>query len=490
MPRLAPLQIGPVIGHTTHDFATLWARAEPGLRVHGRVQRKDGWEPIPFRPSTATTDWCTVAVVTFNGAESLAFQVGLGPEAGFPGDGDWGQASAGSVRRAKIAGDPTAFSFLLGSCRQKGYWLDPQGDTAMGAIHELQGKGAPDDFMIMAGDQVYCDHPVIPTGFFGAILRSLLGSPPIKPEEFFERYHTYFTLPSFRQVTSELPSYMIFDDHDLRDNWGRYRFGPEGKWPLWELEAGLHAYDAYQGLHAPLDRDANGRPRRWWYSFRWGMAEFFVLDTRGEREDPEGAATMLGPQQMAALRRFIVAPVKDRPSYRFVVSSVPFAPDTQAREVKGADTWRAYPEQRREILELMRTEAPLLPIFLSGDLHIARYAEIRHKADSGFVVPCVMTGALNWFVFGTQPKPWFPGFPGKFALEDGTLPETPGELASPPASRTGLYYCPPSDDYYTRNCFTRIEVSKAAVQVVLYSSHGEQVGKPVTIPQSSLARGA
>ncbi|MFC5772018.1 alkaline phosphatase D family protein [Thauera sinica] len=428
-------------------------------------------------------DWVGVTEIEFEGTSRyLHIEAGLLPSAVADSTTyaglDW--ASLGEGCRARLKCTPAAegeFSFFLGSCRHRGFGPWRSGDQVFQTMldEHLRNDSA---FLILCGDQVYCDHPI---GNLLPVLPAVHANrPPESLGGYFGKYRNDFALPNFRKVLRTLPVYMIFDDHEIRDNWAGYKYrargasGPHEKWPRDTLEWGLRSYLAYQGSHSPVVSPFSKRrlaelaseddlaSHRWWYRFDWGCAQFMVLDTRSDRTEPGPPdAVLLGEEQMAALKEFVC---EDTGCYKFVVSPVPIAPDTGSSSLKHVDTWRAYPEQRRELLDFIVEKAPIIPVFLSGDLHLSRVVSIRSTEMPSLYVPCVMSSALNWFIFGVQER----GGPlGHLTghLEDGPLPSTIDELKLRPRQREGPYFVTNETEALLYNNFVHVSVSADRLKV-------------------------
>ena len=131
------------------------------------------------------------------------------------------------------------------------------------------------DMLILMGDQIYADG--IETNF------------PEDPwfTKFAKRYHQQWEYREVRRVLASRPTYMILDDHEVRDEYGTEEEFDDTNAELTETitREGLRAYRAFQHSHNPEGPD--GPPFH--YHFRRGPAAFFVLDVRTKR-DPEGEA--------------------------------------------------------------------------------------------------------------------------------------------------------------------------------------------------------
>ncbi len=150
--------------------------------------------------------------------------------------------------------------------------------------------------MLFLGDQVYADETSDEMQAFIADRRGLEEPPGTELKDFEEYTHLYelaWTEPTNRWLLSTLPSAMIFDDHDIRDDWNT-----SADWrrdiaalPWWHdrIVGGLASYWIYQHLGnlSPAERaddeiwaqivaaQAAGEQRD------WGQ----VLDAFAERAD-------------------------------------------------------------------------------------------------------------------------------------------------------------------------------------------------------------
>ena len=98
---------------------------------------------------------------------------------------------------------------------------------------------------------------------------------------------------------SNLPTYMILDDHEIEEAWTPLR--QEKKYIGYGAKAryasAFNAYECYQRSHSPLVNEAD--PRKYWYEFESAGYNFFVLDTRTQRDIlDEGDDTDLGGNRM------------------------------------------------------------------------------------------------------------------------------------------------------------------------------------------------
>ena len=124
------------------------------------------------------------------------------------------------------------------------------------ALHLAGGADDPwPDLVLFLGDQVYADETSEAMQEFIASRRSL-DEPPGKELKDFEEYaHLYriaWSDPANRWLLSTLPSAMIFDDHDIRDDWNTsWTWRQEMARTSWwrdRIVGGLASYWIYQHL--------------------------------------------------------------------------------------------------------------------------------------------------------------------------------------------------------------------------------------------------
>ncbi|PYQ45686.1 MAG: alkaline phosphatase [Acidobacteria bacterium] len=420
-----PLTVGPIVGYTTDTTCRLWGRGPDaaGARVFGVARAF----PAATRLPVAEGQFKMMAKFDYTGVVDLmglvadtAYDYEIGfvrGEAAWDAlpDGaplDWNGASSGAVRTNAPPGTPAPVSFVLGSCRYLLlkwilHWGEESGDKAFRSILEQMAREVRTDCLLMVGDQIYADD-------FKGI------DPDDHLDEFLERYRIAFGQPFIRQLMSRVPTYMILDDHEIKDAWTMdMRPGREALYA-----AALSAYQSYQVVHGPaFDLSGPGEvefsrtPTRYWYKYDLGPARFFVLDTRNERYVNLAGAEprIISTVQMSALVQWLVESPADAP--KFVVSSVPMFPDDRS-EIR--DKWAGFPQQRRQVLEEIRSRGVRKVVFLSGDVHCSGWSELRCENDPSFRVYSVIS------------SPFF--FPGprlgqgdRFDLR-GTIPNPPHDF--------------------------------------------------------------
>ncbi|MBM6621917.1 alkaline phosphatase family protein [Micrococcaceae bacterium RIT802] len=249
-----------------------------------------------------------------------------------------------SVIRTPGRGVPLRLAF--GSCRTS-VPHDAAGNRKHGvdalrsyAVH-MASTQAPDwpGLALLLGDQVYAD---VTSNAMQEFIRSRrdINEPPGAELRDFEEYaHLYglaWSEPAIRWMFSMLPTAMIFDDHDIRDDWNaslswrrsmeatswwhdRIVAGLGSYWvyqhlgnlspaeraqdPLWQRIAG-HDGDAELDLSADIDAFADRADRepttyRWSYCRDFDDVRLLVVDSRAARALEPGSRSLLDDEEMA-----------------------------------------------------------------------------------------------------------------------------------------------------------------------------------------------
>lgn len=459
--------VGPIVGYTSDNQVRIWLRGDfqqtsdgyrrcfgvARLRAHGDT--KFG-EPtfVKLPPYFDMTGIC--AFTGLQADTEYEYQAGwffaeteldnLGPNQIL----DW--SGAGTYRFRTAAADPTsARSYAFGSCRYLlrlfgGTIFDERGDKAFRSILDQMSHSRRVDGLIMAGDQIYADDLNIV-------------APDQAIDEYVSRYRTVFGQTGIRQLMSQVPTYMILDDHEIEDNWPSK--ATQKDW-LTLYPAAIHAYQIYQCSHSPLfDLDSQGRLTgtldRFWYSFRDGCCDCFVMDCRTERRwyDDPARRRMITPQQMQALLSWL-----DDGSGRvkLVVTSVPFFPDLKS---EAEDKWAGFLDERTKILEFILKKKVRKVVFLSGDVHCSLTAELTAPSDPKFKVISVISSSFFW------PYPHVEE--SDFVLQ--------GKLRTTAKS---VFRVGNASDVYSTDNFARLDIAPRSIAVSFFERKGDPLGPTVT----------
>ncbi len=436
---MAGLRLGPLLRYADGSCATVWVetsgpctaevRCADGARGTAGTFRVAGHHYALVPVDGLTPGTVTEYEVLLDGAS-----VWPPPDSRFPP----------SVIATPTDDDGMRVAF--GSCR----WAAPPagGKDAVGpdALDTLSARvaadpgGARPDVLLLLGDQVYADEVSDATRHWIAGRRDLdrpPGDQVADYEEYTRLYYESWLDPEVRWLLSTVPSCMIFDDHDVVDDWNTSAAWLADMratdWWQERLLSGLMSYWVYQQLgnlspdelaadplYAAVRETSDGTAAlrafaaradadpasvRWSYRRDFGRTRLLMVDSRAARVLEEDRRTMLDPGEAAWLREQIM---DGRGAYDHLLigTSLPWllphlVHDVEAwnsaicggergarwarlgeRIRRGADLehWSAFPSSFTALGDLIAEAgtgpgAPATVSVLSGDVHHAYVAE-------------------------------------------------------------------------------------------------------------------
>ncbi|MEV5544894.1 alkaline phosphatase D family protein [Streptomyces sp. NPDC052309] len=437
---MAGLRLGPLLRYTDGSSATVWVEASRPCTAE--VRCADGAHGTARTFQIAGHHYALVQVTGLTPGTATEYEVFLDDTP------VWPQAGSGfppSVIRTP-GEDDDGLRVAFGSCR----WTAPPagGKDPVGpdALDSLAARIAADpggerpDVLLLLGDQVYADEVSEATRRWLAARRDL-GDPPGDQVADYEEYtHLYYESwldPEVRWLLSTVPSCMIFDDHDVIDDWNtsaawladmratdwwreRVLSGLMSYWVHQQLgnlsPAELDADPLYAAVRATADgtdalrafaarADADPSSVRWSYRRDFGRVRLLMVDTRAARVLDEDHRAMLDPGEAAWLREQAL----DGPGtcdHLLIGSSLPWllphlVHDVEAwnaalcrgergerwarlgerlRRAADLEHWSAFPSSFDELTGLIAEAgtgpgAPATVSVLSGDVHHAYVAE-------------------------------------------------------------------------------------------------------------------
>jgi alkaline phosphatase D len=397
------LILGPIVGGLTSTQANLWGRTGGPGRLHAWLGRRPDLagarlegQSLPLSPQDG---FAGVAPV-FNLRPDTRYHYALTLDRTPP---DPARAPYPEFTTFPGEGTPSSFNFAFGSC------FRPAGENGGNIFNALDARRRQDRlrFLLLIGDQIYADCK----GHNG------IGKVACSLDEYRAIYTYTWSRPAFRRMIPNLPAFMTLDDHEVDDDW--HWLNPSRQWahlPPWDqverwlrrypreectisrqrVQNALQAYWEHQAMHSPgmilpprlnsagqysLSPDDNGSLA---YSFNFGAAAFFVLDTRTQRMRNWREHTMLGPAQWDMLEKWLLA-IRDTHAVKFLVTSSTLL--FYMFNDFPADRWPGFPKERARLLNFLAEHDIRNVYLLTGDLHSchAVYAEL--SGPGGQAVP-------------------------------------------------------------------------------------------------------
>ncbi len=445
------LRLGPALRYVGETEATIWVETDVPCEV----------EILGHKARTWHVEGHHYALVYIEGLEP-----GTRTEYTVALDGEivWPQPTAlfpKSAIHTPKAGDH--IRMLFGSCRVSAPHVPPY---SLGKDKDEQGRGIdalyayarrmieepPEKWphvLVWLGDQVYADEVSPGTREFIEERRNGDNPPPDQVADFEEYTRLYYDSwrdETVRWLLSTVSSAMIFDDHDVHDDWNtsqewldEYREKP---WWNERIVGGLMSYWIYQhiGNLSPrelgddelyqrvcksedagemlrqfaykADREPSGA--RWSYCRQIGQSKLIVIDSRAGRVLDPGERQMVDDDEWEYIER----EAQGDYNHLFLATSLPYllAPGMQhleawneavcdgawgglwarwgekIRQELDLEHWGAFQHSFHRLRELVEkvgagengsSEAPASIVFLSGDVHHAYLAEVALKRDRG-----------------------------------------------------------------------------------------------------------
>ena len=355
------LVLGPMLRYVDETSATVWVRTATAATVS--VERSGrAWHAPTFAVHGHHFALVTLTDLEPGSDDTYSVQVDGVPVWPTP-------RMPGSRIRTLDPGREPRFAF--GTCRTTGaHDSEGNGSHGIDALRTLAVALQDDpeaewpDLLLLLGDQVYADttpHPELEE-FMAA--RRDLSEPPgeeIKDlDEYAELYRLAWSDDVIRWVLSTVPSAMMFDDHDIRDDWNtswswREEMRATGWWEE-RITSGLASYWVHQHIgnlspaqlaeeevwrsvaaHAAsgqsdeldlTDRldtlaaraDAEPATYRWSYTRSLGDCTLVVLDSRAARELRPDGRSILDSVEMSWLDETLRGDVR----HLLIGTSLPF----------------------------------------------------------------------------------------------------------------------------------------------------------------------
>jgi hypothetical protein len=258
------LVLGPLLRYVSETEATVWVETDGPCEV----------EVLGRTEPTFGVGGCHYALVRIEGLEpggSYEYEVALDGERRWP---EPGSELPPSLIRTFEPGRPLDVAF--GSCRvavphEQPYTLskdESEDGHELDALHVLARQMARDDrdewpeLLFLLGDQVYVDEGS-PEARERIRAKRDTGQPPgeevVDFEEYVWLYHEAWRDPLLRWLFSTVSTSMVWDDHDMSDDWNISRSWHEEmeakEWWHERVIAGITTYWIYQHLGNLSPRD-------------------------------------------------------------------------------------------------------------------------------------------------------------------------------------------------------------------------------------------
>ncbi|MGY1617670.1 alkaline phosphatase D family protein [Geodermatophilus sp. SYSU D00691] len=338
------LLLGPLLRHVDPVSATVWVETDRPCEVSVLDRRARTF-------CVSGHHYALVLVEDLQPGSTTPYEVHLDGVRVWPS-----AASSFPPSRIRTPGRPGPFRIAFGSCRYASpTTVDVREGIPPDALdaYATQVAATPEDewpdALVLLGDQVYADELTPHTRRWLRLRRGEEVRPDAQISDFEEYTRLYaesWSDPQVRWLLSTIPSSMIFDDHEMIDDWNTSRAWRDevatSDWWEERISGGLVSYWVYQHLGnlspqeladnqtwqavralgdsgsddaEPILRkmahqaDAEPVGVRWSYVRHWGSARMIMVDSRAGRVLDEQDRQMLDDDEFdwveAAMRRAV-----------------------------------------------------------------------------------------------------------------------------------------------------------------------------------------
>jgi alkaline phosphatase D len=293
----------------------------------------------------------------------------------------------GTFRTASASGDRDSVFAFSGDSVGQGWGIDP--DRGGIALYEPLRRAEPDVF-IHLGDTIYADQPLARevTLDDGTIWRNVVTEEKSRVAQALGDYrgaHRYnFQDEHLRRFNSDVSQVVLWDDHEVRDNWfPTQRLDADARYSMKSVAVlsarAKQAFFDYQPLRINPEE-----PERIYRSWRHGAAfEIFALDMRSYRgpntpnrqTEFTADAALLGPTQVEWLKQTLA---RSTSTWKVIASDMPVGlvvPDSGGKFEAAANGDDGPPLGREleiaSLLRFIRDRKIRNVIWITADVHYA-----------------------------------------------------------------------------------------------------------------------
>jgi len=354
------LVLGPLLRHVDRSSATVWVEVAHRSTVTVLADGRE-WSAPTF--SAHGHHYAVVDVLDLQPASTYEYTVAV------DGTSVWPLPDTPAPSLIRTVDTARGLRFAFGSCRtsiahdaagNKSHGIDVLRAYALRMMSTGEDRDEWPDMVLFLGDQVYADETSDAMQEYIAARRSLDEPPGEELKNYTEYAHLYalaWSDPANRWLLSTLPSAMIFDDHDIRDDWNTSQSWREDiertEWWHDRIVGGLASYWVYQHLGnlTPAERAndkvwqyilqqrelgedditvaldefaerADERPEsyRWSFTREYEGARLVVVDSRAARVLTPGQRRILDESEAAWVSEQLTGDV----DHLFIGTSLPF----------------------------------------------------------------------------------------------------------------------------------------------------------------------
>lgn len=347
---MAQIKSGPMLGYRAMKEVAVWIQTEDAMELNFEYAPKTDPSQIQKKSFQSNADRSfTLHMIADRLEVGTAYEYRvLSKEGKQLAEGEFSTLAAWKYRT-----DPPDFAFLIGSCHYTNEAaLDRAGEPygqGMEIFKAMQEKEA--EAMLWLGDNIY-----------------------LRPGDWDSKSgiaHRYTHFKSQKELQDFWKShyhYAIWDDHDYGPNDADRSF----------INKDL-TLEAFQQFWANPNYGFNGRNDCITGMFSYNDLDFFLLDNRSFRSPNDrktGERVLLGEEQLQWL---IDALINSKATFKIVAVGGQVLSPAAVYE-----NYATYPEERKQLLDLITAEGIKNVIFLSGDRHKTELSS--YESENGLLL--------------------------------------------------------------------------------------------------------
>ncbi|MBA2302697.1 MAG: alkaline phosphatase D family protein, partial [Acidobacteria bacterium] len=325
---------GVASGDVTSGRAVIWSRADRAARMfveYSTTERFDNPRRVPGPAALETSDFTARTVLPDLPAGQRVFYRVLFQD--LADIRSWSEAVPGSFSTPPSAGRPRNVTIAWsGDTVGQGWGLNP--DWGGLRLYETM-RGAQPDVFVHCGDTIYADQPLVAEvkRDDGTIWKNVVteAKPKVAEtlQEFRANYQYNLLDEHMRRFNAEVPQIVMWDDHEVRDNWDWERdLTGDARYQV--KSAALLAARARRAFleYQPIAVSADD-PDRIHRAIPYGPnVEIFALDLRSYRgansenrqTTLDGSSALFGASQLETLKTRLAA---SRATWKVIASDMP-----------------------------------------------------------------------------------------------------------------------------------------------------------------------
>jgi alkaline phosphatase D len=253
------------------------------------------------------------------------------------------------------------------------------------------------DFVVCLGDYIYAEAEevgadAVRTDRIGIVPAAGLKRQAVTLDDYRAKYRLYRSDPALRRVQARFPTVMVWDDHEVQDNYaGGVQDGglpPERRFSNARKRAAYRAFFENMPYSPPVGS-------RIYRSLRFGRTvDLVIMDQRQYRANqPCNDAIAPACAELPLPRAFLGRPQMDwlkgelrssQAAWKVLANEVMMMPVKLPNNAFAQfDSWQGYPVEREELLTFIRASGIADVVFITGDIHTFIAGDVRTALGAG-----------------------------------------------------------------------------------------------------------